>query len=161
MRIDPTRNTGPFRTLEQAIDRDCRDMRGGLKAVCAILDESYDGFQKRLSVSYPEHHLHVGDFARVVELVRGNAVRQWFEQVYGVVCYQPAPVPATSAAMKELGELLTREGEFVASLAGGSADGRWYPDEVASLEQHGLALISQLLGIMTGARQAMEVRSHG
>ncbi|MCY1362848.1 hypothetical protein D9M69_495830 [compost metagenome] len=158
MRIDPTRDTGPTRTLEQAVDRDCRDFRGGLKAVCAILDEPYDGFQKRLSVSYPEHHLHLGDFSRVVELTRGDAVRLWFEQVFGVVCYQPAPVPATADAMRELGQLLAREGEFVASLAGGAADGRWEAAEVAELEAHGFALIGNLLGIMAGARQAMEAR---
>ena len=77
MRIDPLRDAGPVRTLEQAIDRDCRDMRGSLTAVCAILNEPYDAFQKRLSVSYPSHHLHAPDVERVIELVRGDAVRQY------------------------------------------------------------------------------------
>ena len=99
MRIDPLRDAGPVRTLEQAIDRDCRDMRGSLTAVCAILNEPYDAFQKRLSVSYPSHHLHAPDVERVIELVRGDAVRQWFERVYGVVCYQPMAVPATQDAL--------------------------------------------------------------
>ncbi|MCY1309663.1 hypothetical protein D9M70_597790 [compost metagenome] len=94
----------------------------------------------------------------MVELTRGDAVRLWFEQVFGVVCYQPAPVPATADAMRELGQLLAREGEFVASLAGGAADGRWEAAEVAELEAHGFALIGNLLGIMAGARQAMEAR---
>lgn len=153
--------SGPLRPLEAAIDDDCRGFRGGHKAVCAILDQPYGPFQKRLSSAYPEHHLHADDLARVVELVRGPAVRQWFEQVYGVVCYEPRPVPATHDALEALGELLAREAEFVASLAGGAADGRWEPHEVEALDAHGMALIAQLLGIMAGARQAMEGASHG
>jgi len=156
MRIDPNRDGGPVRTLEQAVDRDCRDTRGALKAVCAILGESYDGFQKRLSVSYPEHHLYVQDFERVVELVRGDAVRQWFERVYGVVCYQPTAVPATQDALLALGKVMATESSFVSGLAEGVADGRWELHEVERLEKHGMALVSQLLAIMAGARQAME-----
>lgn len=161
MRIDPNRDAGPVRTLEQAVDRDCRDTRGALKAVCAILGEPYDGFQKRLSVSYPEHHLYVQDFERVVELVRGDAVRQWFERMYGVVCYQPAPVPATQDALLALGRLMATEAGFVSSLAEGVADNRWERAEVERLETHGMALVSQLLAIMAGARQSMEAPAHG
>jgi hypothetical protein len=156
MRIDPLRGAGPILTLEQAIDRDCRESRGGLTAVCAILGEPYDGFQKRLSVSYPEHHLYMQDFERVVELVRGAAVRQWFERMYGVVCYQPAPVPATQDALLALGRMMATEAGFVSSLAEGVADSRWERGEVELLEQHGMALVAQLLAIMAGARQAME-----
>jgi hypothetical protein len=161
MRIDPLRGAGPILTLEQAIDRDCRESRGGLTAVCAILGEPYDGFQKRLSVSYPEHHLYMQDFERVVELVRGAAVRQWFERMYGVVCYQPAPVPATQDALLALGRMMATEAGFVSSLAEGVADSRWERGEVELLEQHGMALVAQLLAIMAGARQAMEEPSHG
>jgi hypothetical protein len=161
MRIDPLRGAGPILTLEQAIDRDCRESRGGLTAVCAILGEPYDGFQKRLSVSYPEHHLYMQDFERVVELVRGAAVRQWFERMYGVVCYQPAPVPATQDALLALGRMMATEAGFVSSLAEGVADNRWERGEVELLEQHGMALVAQLLAIMAGARQAMEEPSHG
>lgn len=156
MRIDPLRDAGPVRTLEQAIDRDCRDMRGSLTAVCAILNEPYDAFQKRLSVSYPSHHLHAPDVERVIELVRGDAVRQWFERVYGVVCYQPAAVPATQDALLALGRLMATEAGFVSGLAEGVADGRWELHEVERLEKHGMALVSQLLAIMAGARQAAE-----
>lgn len=161
MRIDPLRGAGPILTLEQAIDRDCRESRGGLTAVCAILGEPYDGFQKRLSVSYPEHHLYMQDFERVVELVRGAAVRQWFERMYGVVCYQPTPVPATQDALLALGRMMATEAGFVSSLAEGVADSRWEHGEVELLEQHGMALVAQLLAIMAGARQAMEEPSHG
>ncbi len=156
MRIDPLRDAGPVRTLEQAIDRDSRDTRGGLTAVCAILNEPYDAFQKRLSVSYPDHHLHAPDVERVIELTRGPAVRQWFERVYGVICYQPAAVPATQDALLALGKAMATEAGFVSGLADGVADSRWELHEVERLEKHGMALVSQLLGIMAGARQAME-----
>jgi hypothetical protein len=161
MRIDPLRGAGPILTLEQAIDRDCRESRGGLTAVCAILGEPYDGFQKRLSVSYPAHHLHVNDFERVLELVRGPAVRQWFERMYGLIGYQPAPVPNTPAAMRAMARFAAGEAGFVFSLAEGVADNRWERHEVEDLEQHGFALVAQLLAIMAGARQAMEEPSHG
>jgi hypothetical protein len=153
--------SGPAVPLDVALDADCREFRGGHKAVCAMLGEPYGPFQKRLSGAYPDHHLKPDDFARVVELVRGRAVRTWFEQVYGVVSYQPVPVPATRDAMQELGKLLAKEGEFVASLAGGAADSRWERNEVAKLEEHGFALISKLLAIMAGAREAMEGDSRG
>jgi len=156
MRIDPLRDAGPVRTLEQAIDRDSRDTRGGLTAVCAILNEPYDAFQKRLSVSYPDHHLHAPDVERVIELTRGPAVRQWFERVYGVICYEPTAVPATQDALLALGKAMATEAGFVSGLADGVADSRWELHEVERLEKHGMALVSQLLGIMEGARQAME-----
>lgn len=151
---------GPSVPLDVAIDTDCREFRGGHKAVCAMLGEPYGPFQKRLSGAYPDHHLKSDDLARVVELVRGPAVRQWFEQVYGVVSYQPSPVPATRDAMQALGKLLAEEGEFVFSLASGAADGKWERREVLALEANGYALISKLLSIMAGARQAMEGGQH-
>lgn len=161
MRIDPTRNTGPTRTLEQALDRDCRDYRGGLKAVCAILGEPYDGFQKRLSVSYPDHHLYLNDFERVVELVQGDAVREWFQQLYGVVCYQPAAVEASADTLREVARVMGCNGDFVESLVDGAADGQWDEHEVAKLERQAHALIGKLMGIVAGARQALEGKAHG
>lgn len=147
---------GPVRSLAAAIDLDCRNHYGGHTAVCAILEEPYGPFQKRLSSSYPEHHLNTLQLARVVELTRGPAVREWFEQVFGVVTYQPKPVQASQDALKALSKLLDKEGKFVGSLVGGSADGKWETHEVEALEEHGYVLISKLLGIMAGAREAME-----
>ncbi|HBO6760845.1 TPA: hypothetical protein L4856_006409, partial [Pseudomonas aeruginosa] len=65
-------------------------------------------------------------------------------------------VNATASALKAVGDLLQREGEFVASLHKGADDNRWEPDEVADLEYHGANVIRAVLGIMAGARQAME-----
>lgn len=161
MSISTLQAGGPVMPLEAAVDADCREFRGGHTAVCAILNQPYGPFQKRISVAYPEHHLHADDLARVIELVRGENVKRWFEQAYGVVSYAPVPVAASKAAMKALGKLLEEEGEFVMTLAGGAADNKWEQHEVGQLEQHGFALIERLLGIMTGARQAMEGAQHG
>ena len=147
--------------LTQAVDADCREFRGGHVAVCAILGEPYGPYQKRISTSYPEHHLRLEDFERVAELVQGPRVRAWFERVYGVTCYGAEPVAATRDAMLALSHYLQAEAGFVASLAEGAADGRWEAKEVADLERHGMKLVRQLLGIMAGARAAMEGRQHG
>ncbi|MCY1293242.1 hypothetical protein D9M70_424960 [compost metagenome] len=147
--------------LEEAIDADCRAYRGGHTAVCAILGEPYGPFQKRISTAYPEHHLHAPDVARVVELVRGPAVRQWFEQVYGVSCYTVQPVEASRDALLALGRYLQQEAGYVSSVAEGAADGIWERPEVEDLERHTWVLVGQLLGILAGARQAMEARAHG
>lgn len=152
--------SGPAVPLDVALDADCREFRGGHKAVCAMLGEPYGPFQKRLSGAYPDHHLKPDDFARVVELVRGRAVRTWFEQVYGVVSYEVQPVEASRDALLALGRYLQEEASFVSSVAEGAADGVWHMPEVAELDQHGYAIIRKVLGIMAGARRAAEGRVH-
>lgn len=152
---------GPSQPLEAAIDADCREYRGGHKAVCAILDEPYGPFQKRLSGAYPDNHLHADDAARVIELVRGPHVRRWFEEVYGVTSYQAQPVEASRDALLSLGRYLQQEAGFVSSVAEGAADGRWERHEVEELERHATELMRQLLGIVAGARLAAEGGNHG
>jgi hypothetical protein len=154
---------GPFSSLEQAIDADCRAYRGGHTAVCATLNQPYAAFQKRLSSAYPDHHLHADDVARVVELTRGPAVRDWFEQVYGVISYQPVPVPELSDALKAMADKCSMEAQFFASLRDGIADNVWRPHEVARLQAHANDLIRQIKGIVLGARNAMveEDEVHG
>lgn len=43
----------------------------------------------------------------------------------------------------------------------GVADAVWEAHEVALLEKRGMDVIREVLGIMTGARQAMEDRDNG
>lgn len=152
---------GPAMPLEKALDDDCRAYRGGHVAVCAILGEAYGPFQKRLSTAYPDHHLHADDVARVIELVRGPAVQQWFEGVYGLTSYKVEPMAANRDSLLALGRYLQEEAGFVASVAEGAADGIWELAEVERLERHGFALVRQLLGIMAGARAAMEGGCNG
>ncbi len=76
-----------------------------------------------------------------------------------MVWYRKQPVEASPDAIRALGKFIEREGKFVESLADGVADGRWDQGEVEQLESHGYKLIAKLLGIMAGARDAMEGRS--
>ncbi|MCY1360492.1 hypothetical protein D9M69_471220 [compost metagenome] len=52
-------------------------------------------------------------------------------------------------------------GDFVESLVDGAADGQWDAAEVARLEQQAYALIGKLMGIVAGARQALEGQANG
>lgn len=157
MRTDPTRDVGPELSLEQAIDRDCRDFRGGLTAVCAIMGKPYDSFQKRLSVSHPENHLCVRDFEQFLELVRGPAVSRALDRLQGRISYQPVPVESLPDALKAMADKCSQEALFFSSLRDGVADSVWRPHEVARLEAHGDDLIRTIKGIMAGARRAVVV----
>ena len=79
----------------------------------------------------------------------------------GAVWYKPTPVPATKEALKAVGKLLHESGEFVSCMHDGVADAVWESHEVAILEKRGMDVIREVLGIMAGARQAMEDRENG
>ncbi|MCY1555447.1 hypothetical protein D9M68_921140 [compost metagenome] len=97
----------------------------------------------------------------MVELVQGAAVRQWFQQLYGVVCYRPSSVEASTDTLREVARVMGCNGDFVESLVDGAADGQWDAAEVARLEQQAYALIGKLMGIVAGARQALEGQANG
>ena len=155
-RIDPTRNLGPALTLEQAVDFDTRRERGGPVAVCATLGLPYNSYQKRFSISYPDHHLNLRDFERWLELVAAEETLRTIARIKGGVFYRPQPVPATADALQALAEVLARKSRFVGSLHNGLADSRWEAHEVLDLERHGNQVIEAILGIMAGARESME-----
>lgn len=155
-RIDPTRGLGPALTLEQAVDHDTRRERGGPVAVCATLGWPYNAYQKKLSISYPDNLLSVRDFERWLELVDARETLRSIARIQGGAFYRPTPVPATPAALRALADLLQHEAAFVGSLHQGVADGRWDEREVLDLERHGNQVIEAVLGIMAGAREAME-----
>lgn len=160
-RKDPTRDLGPAMTLEQAVDFDTRRERGGPVAVCATLGWSYDAYQKRLSISYPANQLGLRDFERWLELVPAHETLRTIARIKGGVFYTPTAVPATAEALMALATLLNREAAFVASMHKGAGDGVWELHEVLDLERHGSEVIEAVLGIMAGARQAMEEHENG
>lgn len=160
-RVDPTRDLGPALTLEQAVDHDTRRERGGPVAVCATLGWPYNAYQKKLSISYPDNLLSVRDFERWLELVDAKETLRAIARIQGGVFYRPAPAPATPAALRALADLLQHEAAFVGSLHQGAADGRWEEREVLELERHGNQVIEAVLGIMAGAREAMERELEG
>ncbi|MFC0709229.1 hypothetical protein [Azorhizophilus paspali] len=155
-RIDPTRGLGPALTLEQAVDHDTRRTRGGPVAVCATLGWSYNAYQKKLSISYPDNLLSVRDFERWLELVEAEETLRAIARIRGGVFYLPAPVTASAAAPRALADPLRHEAAFVGSLHQGAADGCWEEREALELERHGNQVIEAVLGIMAGARAAME-----
>lgn len=75
--------------------------------------------------------------------------------------HRPVPVPATNEALRAVGKLLDEAGQFVSSMDDGAADNKWELHEVLDLEQRGMDVIRQVLGIMAGAREAMEDRCGG
>jgi len=74
----------------------------------------------------------------------------------GAVWYKPIPVPALPTTLKAVGKMLEESGQFVACMHDGAADNIWEPHEVLLLEQRGMDVIREVLGIMAGARKAME-----
>ena len=60
-----------------------------------------------------------------------------------------------------MSKVLHQTGLFVSSMHEGAADNIWELHEVESLEKHGADVIRAVLGIMAGAREAMEARNHG
>lgn len=99
---------------------------------------------------------HPDELEDIIRLTKDPRLLDALMRPAGAVWYRPEAVNATASALKAVGDLLQREGEFVASLHKGADDNRWEPAEVADLEYHGANVIRAVLGIMAGARQAME-----
>ncbi len=98
---------------------------------------------------------HPDELEDIIRLTKDPRLLDALMRPAGAVWYRPEAVNATASALKAVGDLLQREGEFVASLHKGADDNRWEPVEVADLEYHGANVIRAVLGIMAGARQAM------
>ena len=79
----------------------------------------------------------------------------------GMVWYKPEPAAPTQQALQAVSRLLHETGMFVSSMHHGAADNIWEPHEVEDLEKHGADVIRAVLGIMAGARAAMEEHLHG
>lgn len=154
-------DAGPVLDLHQAIYCACRDMKGGLTALAAIMSINYDTLQKKVSVGNETHHLLLKEFEEVVNVTNDDRIDEAYARMRGKVIFKPRPVPATNDALKALGYMLASEGAFVGSLHDGVEDNVWEPAEVEKLEHHGMKVICEVLAIMAGARQAMEDRSNG
>jgi hypothetical protein len=155
-RRDLLLDAGPVLNLRQALYRASRDYQGGQNALALSMGVSADELQKRLNPT-DCRPLKVEWVEEILSITRDPRLLQAVAGAYsGVVWHEVEPVAATKEAMQALGKYLQREGEFVTSLAEGALDGRWEAHEVEKLEQHGMALVRQLLGMMAGARAAME-----
>lgn len=155
-RIDLLPDAGPVFSLRQALYRAGRDYKGGLTALAHELAMDQDTLQKKLKFTEERRWLTPDEMEEVIAATRDPRLLDALMRPAGAVWYRPEPVTATHEALKAVGALLQKEGEFVGSLHAGAADNRWQRHEVAELEYHGHQVIRAVLGIMAGARAAME-----
>jgi hypothetical protein len=78
----------------------------------------------------------------------------------GMVWYKPEAAAPTKEALLAVSKVLHQTGLFVSSMHEGAADNIWEPHEVECLEKHGADVIRAVLGIMAGAKEAMEARQN-
>ncbi len=155
-RKDLLPNAGPVFSLREALYRAGRDYQGGLTKLALEMMVPYEDLQKKLKLDEERRWLNPDELEDIIRLTSDPRLLAALVRPAGAVWYRPEAVNATASALKAVGDLLQREGEFVASLHKGADDNRWEPDEVADLEYHGANVIRAVLGIMAGARQAME-----
>ncbi|QIE86974.1 phage regulatory CII family protein [Pseudomonas nitroreducens] len=165
-RKDLLPDAGPVFDLRQALYRAGRDYKGGLTSLAHDMVLPYEDLQKKLKLDEERRWPTPDELEEIIRLTRDPRLLDALTRPADVVWYRRIPVDANAAALRAVGELLQREGEFVASLHRGSDDSVWEPHEVTDLEYHGANVIRAVLGIMSGARQSMErrqeeVRSHG
>jgi len=154
-------DAGPVVDIHQAVYVAARDYRGGVTALAATVVLPYDTFQKKISVANATHHLMLHEFMAVAEAVDDDRIDDAFARARGKLLFKPQPVPATRQALEALGKMLAAEGAFVGSLHEGVADNKWEQHEVEKLEHCAHKVISEILGICAGARQASEGNNHG
>lgn len=160
-RTDLLPDAGPVLSLRQALYRAGRDYKGGITSLAHDLGMDLDALQKKLKLDEERRWPTPDELEEIITFTQDSRLLDALLRPAGAVWYRPLPVPATQDALKAVGELLQKEGEFVGSLHGGAADNVWQPHEVALLEHHGNEVIRAVLAIMAGACEAMEGRQHG
>ena len=160
-RTDLLPDAGQVLSLREALYKGGRDREGGITKLALEMLLPYDDLQKKLKLDEERRWLNPDELEEYIRLTRDPRVLDALLRPAGAVWFKPTPVPATKDALKAVGELLQKEGEFVGSLHSGAADNVWQPHEVALLEHHGNEVIRAVLGIMAGARAAMEGRQDG
>lgn len=160
-RTDLLPDAGPVLPLRQAIYRAGRDYKGGITALAFDMVLDNDTLQKKLKLDEERRWLNPDELEEVIRLTGDARLLDALMRPAGAVWYRPVPVPATRDALKAVGKLLGETGEFVAAMHDGAADNIWELHEVLDLEKHGMDVIREILGIMAGARKAMEDRVNG
>lgn len=160
-RTDLLPDAGPVLSLREALYKGGRDREGGITKLALEMLLPYDDLQKKLKLDEERRWLNPDELEEYIRLTRDPRVLDALLRPAGAVWYKPQPVSATRDALKAVGALLEKEGKFVGSLHEGAADNEWKPHEVALLEHHGNEVIRAVLGIMAGARAAMEGRQDG
>jgi hypothetical protein len=160
-RTDLLPDAGQVLSLRQALYRAGRDYKGGLTALAFDMVVENDTLQKKLKLDEERRWLTPDELEEVIRLTGDYRLLDALMRPAGAVWYRPAPVAATKEALLAVGKLLGETGEFVAKMHDGAADNIWELHEVIDLEKHGADVIREVLGIMAGARLAMEDRDNG
>lgn len=160
-RTDLLPDAGPVLSLRQALYRAGRDYKGGITSLAHDLGMDLDALQKKLKLDEERRWPTPDELEEIITFTQDSRLLDALLRPAAAVWYRPIPVPATQDALKAVGELLQKEGQFVGSLHTGAADNVWQPHEVALLEHHGNEVIRAVLGIMAGAREAMGGRHDG
>ncbi|ATR82131.1 hypothetical protein CS390_05940 [Pseudomonas sp. HLS-6] len=160
-RTDLLPGAGPVLSLRQALYRAGRDYSGGITRLAFEMVLDNDALQKKLKLDEERRWLTPDELEEVIRLTADPRLLDALVRPAGAVWYKPTPVPATHEALKAVGKLLNEASEFVTKMHDGVADKKWEQHEVLDLEKHGMDVIREVLGIMAGARQAMEDRNDG
>ncbi|WP_296258483.1 MULTISPECIES: phage regulatory CII family protein [unclassified Pseudomonas] len=160
-RSDLLPDAGPVLSLRQALYRAGRDYKGGVTALAFEMVIENDALQKKLKLDEERRWLTPDELEEVIRLTADPRLLDALVRPAGAVWYRPVPVDATKEALLAVGKLLGETGEFVEKMHDGAADNIWELHEVIDLEKHGADVIREVLGIMAGARKAMEDRHNG
>jgi hypothetical protein len=147
--------------LRQALYRAGRDYKGGVTALAFDMVMDNDALQKKLNLDEERRWPTPDELEEIIRLTQSPLLLDALMRPAGAVWYRPIPMPASCAALKAVGKLLEESGEFVASMHDGAADNKWERHEVLELESRGMDVIREVLGIMAGAREAMEASNNG
>ncbi len=150
---------GPVLTLRQALYRAARDYRGGMGALALAIGLDPEEMAKRLNPTdvrpmrpeIIEEILFVTHDMRILEALGRQVSAIWFK---------PVPVASLPDALAAAGDAMERLGQLMRGMSAAVADQRWEAHEVAQLRYHAEIVVRQVLGMVAGAEQAMEV-AHG
>src|SRR5690606_29298473 len=158
-RRDLLPGAGPVLTLRQALYRASREYRGGIYALAVTIGVDPDALGKVINPT-DSRPIRPELVEEILATTQDPRLLAAMVRPMGAVAYVPTPVPATREALRALGDLLKAEGAFVSSLHDGAADNVWERHEVEELRFHAEKMIGEILGIVAGAEQALEV-AHG
>lgn len=151
----------PILPLRKALYRAGHSYKGGVTALALDMVIDYDTLQKKLKHDFDLRWLDPDELEEVIRLTASPVLLDALMRPAGMVWYKPEPAAPTKQALLAVSKLLHETGLFVSSMHEGAADNIWEPREVAELEKHGHDVIRAVLGIMAGARAAMEGYDHG
>ncbi|MDR6580747.1 phage regulatory CII family protein [Pseudomonas extremaustralis] len=151
----------PVLSLRKAIYRAAHDYHGGVTALALDMVMDYDSLQKKVKHDFEQRWLDPDELEEVIRLTSSPLLLDALMRPAGMVWYRPVAAAPTKDALLAVSKVLHETGLFVASMHEGAADNVWETREVQLLEKYGNDVIRAVLGIMSGAREAMEAGQHG